>query len=1208
MRLPHTIRRQCTGPEGRRPAAWGGRLARRGVPGLLAVALALSFAAAPAHASYELVETFGEGSPFATGEEHDQARAEEGLNDQPGGIAVNDTTGDVYVADAGNNRVMRFDSQGHFREAWGWGVGDYKEEYERCGPEGEISECAGRKTVFRCESEEEITKLTICKGEKHKEEEGTGYGVSGEGAGEFQALRSIVVDQATGHVFVESGRRKGVIQVFSGKGTLITSFGEVSSEPVSVAPEMMREEEGAGNEHVVVDPGTGDVYRFDAPDSSESRVMVFKPKTPARQEYEYAEELFAGQYTNYARGLAEDANGDFYISHDEVLYKFDKGDYVAPAWEKAVPEGGGMAVEPVSGDLLRYQTHSTKIERFSAVNGAVTEKFSTGEAGLGFDALVSLLSLALNPNVSWTPGRPPGVLYGDVPISTDTHRPAHMLALVQLPVAPPKVDSESASFIGSSSATLTAQVNPDGYETRFRFQYGTEACSAHPCSEAPLGSADLGSGAVDLAAGVELSGLRPETTYHYRVLATNLYGGTTEGREQTFTTYPTTTQGLPDGRVYEMVSPPEKDGGEVFPPNASIASCEQCKPGEGAPVEPMQSAPTGDAVVYEGNSFATTGDAVKENEYRSKRTATGWQTEDLSPANESPGIGKIYTGFSADLSAGVLPWGEGGYQQLSPEAPAGYENAYLREADGAMRPLLTATPPGSTTGFKFEYAGASPNFSHILFEANYALTGETPFAPAAQKSAPGKFNLYEWVGGQLRLVNVLPGNTTAAPDAVLGGKADDLTTAEGTNAVSADGSRVFWTDTETGQSYVRENGESTVEIPDPNRFLIASSDGMKVLLADGLIFDLSGETPVESANLTNGLEGFQGILGASSDLSRVYFVDTEPITGSEQNDRGATAQAGGDNLYLYDQSSGSTRYVATLAPEDNRTEANSLAGDWQPSVNHRLAHVTLDGRYATFMSHLPLTGYENQGKFEVFEYDASSGTLSCASCNPAGVPPLGESRLPLIEPFVSRYLQPKDLSENGRVFFDSQDVLSPYDGNGSVEDVYEYEPGGVGTCTRTGGCVFLISSGHSPDDSNFVAASESGNDVFFITRDRLSPNDQDELYDLYDARVNGGFAEVTSPACTGTGCQGLPGAPPIFATPSSVTFAGVGNFEASASGTSTVTGKAKTKNARCPKGKKLKRGRCVRARAGARVHRARSGSRGRGATSGGAHTGARRAK
>ena len=47
-----------------------------------------------------------------------------------------------------------------------------------------------------------------------------------------------------------------------------------------------------------------------------------------------------------------------------------------------------------------------------------------------------------------------------------------------------------------------------------------------------------------------------------------------------------------------------------------------------------------------------------------------------------------------------------------------------------------------------------------------------------------------------------------------------------------------------------------------------------------------------------------------------------------------------------------------------------------------------------------------------------------------------------------------------------------------------------------------------------------------VTRDQLVAGDHDQLYDLYDARFHGGFPEVTSPQCTGTGCQGVPNAPP----------------------------------------------------------------------------------
>ena len=78
-------------------------------------------------------------------------------------------------------------------------------------------------------------------------------------------------------------------------------------------------------------------------------------------------------------------------------------------------------------------------------------------------------------------------------------------------------------------------------------------------------------------------------------------------------------------------------------------------------------------------------------------------------------------------------------------------------------------------------------------------------------------------------------------------------------------------------------------------------------------------------------------------------------------------------------------------------------------------------------------------------------------------------------------------------------------------------------------------------------------------------------------------------ACTGTGCQGVPPAPPIFATPSSVTFNGVGNFEPSQK--TTVKPKAKLKH--CKKGLTRKHGRCVKKKAKKAQKAAKRSKRGR---------------
>jgi hypothetical protein len=159
------------------------------------------------------------------------------------------------------------------------------------------------------------------------------------------------------------------------------------------------------------------------------------------------------------------------------------------------------------------------------------------------------------------------------------------------------------------------------------------------------------------------------------------------------------------------------------------------------------------------------------------------------------------------------------------------------------------------------------------------------------------------------------------------------------------------------------------------------------------------------------------------------------------------------------------------------------------------------------------------------------------------------------------------------VFFDSAEALVPQATNGLI-DVYEWERDGAGSCQRAGGCVYLLSSGTSTDNSYFTDASENGDDVFFVSRAKLAPQDEGETLEMYDARV-GASQRLVSPQCTGMGCQGVPEAPPIFATPSSVTFDGVGNFAAA------QTSKAKAKRTKKPKvrkkPKKKRRGKTRRA-------------------------------
>ena len=483
----------------------------------------------------------------------------------------------------------------------------------------------------------------------------------------------------------------------------------------------------------------------------------------------------------------------------------------------------------------------------------------------------------------------------------------------------------------------------------------------------------------------------------------------------------------------------------------------------------------------------------------------------------------------------------------------------------SLNPLLQSEPPNRTPqAFEMNYAGATADFSRLFFEANDALTGETPFAPEAVDGGESKSNLYEWAEGQLRLVNVLPGNAETSPGAVFGSGTQlagggNIPSSNFFHAISTDGSRVFWSDG-ADQVYVRESGETTREIPDSAAYLAASADGSKVLLSDGHLIGLGDEEP--TVDLTEGKGGFQGILGQSEDLSSVYFVDTAVLTGEEENEHGAKAQSGKDNLYAWHE--GVRTYVATLLPTDSPDEGDSV-GDWKASPSSRTAEASPNGRWVSFISAAPLTGYDNIGPCghsgggetivtpcnEVFLYDSATGELVCASCNPTGARPLGFSTLRLIYLLEDGAPQPRYLSDSGRLFFDSQDSLSPFDTNAggqpgrAVEDVYEYEPEGVGTCKRETGCVSLISAGHEPVDSNFLASDESGKNVFFTTRDQLTLADKDELVDVYDAREGGGIpaeSESGRGECQGEACQAQVSAP-NDPTPGSSTFEGAGNVD-----------------------------------------------------------------
>ncbi len=822
-------------------------------------------------------------------------------------------------------------------------------------------------------------------------------------------------------------------------------------------------------------------------------------------------------------------------------------------------------------------------------------------------------------------------------------------------VLPATVEGVSALNVASQSATFSALIDPRGSNTTYRFEYGKG--SSYEAS-VPVPDGDAGSGSSPVSVLAHVQGLAANTVYHYRIVASSA-GGSVTGLDLSFTTQSAPGLfALPDGRVWEMVSPPNKQGALIEP--LYIGTVQAAADGSGIAYVtgngPLDSEP---ALSGESNEPASNVEQLKQ--ILSVRQADGWFTRDIAVRHTGPDAfgNSDYRLFSSDLTVGLIEPAEQGATPLS--ANATERTLYLREPDGSFEPLVDPedvpanTQWGTGAGNELVFRGASPDLAHVVFSSPAKLTSN------AVKNGLAS-SLYEWSASapakeRLKLVSVLPDGKSANSLEESYPTLGDSSSRVVRNAVSADGGRVVWSyrggsflrDLTAGQTIRLDSAQGVAEPPGGAHsvFQGASSDGSRIFFIDdqkltvdstatmgawdlyvydaenGELTDLSVDHNSKQSGKVQGM-----MLGASEDGSYAYFVATGALAPG--------AIPGADNLYLvHDGEAGwdAPVLVATLSPEDSHSWAvMETSVEHGPSVQPELltSRVSPDGRFLAFMSDASLTGYDNHDSAsgaldeEVFLYQAKSHRLVCASCDPTGARPhgvfdAGENTLaiPATESLlVDRtsiwarrwlagnipawtfgshgsyaYYQSRYLDDQGRLFFTSSDALVPQDTNG-VEDVYEYEPGGIGRCERLSGCVGLISSGSSSSESAFLDASASGDDVFFITVESLVTGDRDSSFDLYDAHECTAAAQcvavapVPPPCVTESSCRAAPSPQPtIFGEPSSATFSGTGNVVPSPA----PVVKAKTKPVKVGK-KHIKRRpkRAVRARHRVRVKGGRS--------------------
>ena len=1170
----------------------------------------------------------------------------------PRGTAVDRSTGDLYVAERNNFRVSKFDSAGNFLLAFGYGVADgTTHALQTCGPEASppTTRCfapnfyplaISAETVAVDQSTGDVYvsdnwrvskftpsgQLVFMVGRnvnKTKAAEGgatqaekdfcsatsgdeCGNGASGTAANEFSGQGLPLAVDSSGAVWVgdknrlisfDSAGAPGAEIALSGTGSNISlaldSAGDFYVKSASLAGirkleagtgTLLETLDAANNPRTVTVDGTDNVYighcvttqfgcgsnpyRFDVFNSAGEKISQFGagqviggPEGNAIAVGEGAERLYAAS----ARSSEDNS----------VVQAF-------PLPEPGpLPENEHVAeLEPATATLaaeLNPEGHETTYHFEWGTSESYGESGPTETLGVEeFDPeAVSEELEELIPSTTYhfrlCATNEKGTVCG-----ADT-------TFTTLPAV--AIDAQWASEVAAHSATLNAELNPLGIAGHWWIEYGTSAAygsqTAHEALLASFG---------DMTVSSTLTGLAPNTTYHYRFVATDVRDGTpytVHGSDLSFTTQLSGLGfSLADNRAWEMVSPPKKYGGRILIPTE----------------EHLQAAADGDALAYLSrfsvNAYPDGNRAPEDSSALARRGPDGsWSSQDITPPNTRigsllSGFGGAYKLFSSELSSAVVD--SPSNSLLSPQASE--PTLYLREnADPpTYTPLVTGKEgfanvlDGTEFGGRLTFQGATPDLRHVVFST------EVPLVEGVTGGA-----LYEWTAGRLTPVSVKPeAEGGSAASATFGSGA-----ASTRKAISDDGSRVFWTG---GGLYLRDLArEETVRLDtvQPGAFGTgaeapvfqgANAAGTVAFFTDtqNLTEDANesgadlyrcevtvegGELGCDLTDITaNGAESaeVQGVVPGMSDNATEVYLVARGVLDASPDSRGDRATPGQPNLYLWRQGSG-VRFITTLSEADSH--------DWGPDAASLSATASPSGHYLAFMSERSLTGYDNHDAVngeldrEVFRYDAASESLVCASCDPSGARPVGlrgfvpsESLPPAFDPQgiwdgvslaadlpEARKLEsasvyrPRVMHDDGRVFFNAADSLVPADSNGAW-DVYQYESSGMGTCSpssggaatsvSSGGCVSLISSGTGSEESAFVDAGEGGDDAFFLTSAQLSVTDEDRDVDIYDARVGGIPATLTPhPECQGEACQ-PPVSPPSDKTPASATFKGSGNL------------------------------------------------------------------
>jgi len=1061
----------------------------------------------------------------------------------------------------------------------------------------------------------------------HKD--GVFEGLDARGGGEANGA-NLAVDPSGNVFFAESPTSRGVVSEFDAEGDFVRQITPTLPRPeaVTTLPD--------GHLLLVVDgtyPGGGGrvVQEYD-PSSPRSPLEEFGPSTILAIRGVAATTegpnriLYAGGGTYYPDGIPGGA-----------VWKISAGPRVAPT----APTVEAQASSEVTGTSARLE--ATINPNHGSV-AATSENFPGAkdcEFRYGTDPSLAIYQSLPCENPSSLGAGESGVLTSSVagagghPLTPEAIYFWRVYAANSagsdegkiesfttfIPTAPPSVFPGQAPAYGDGSATVSAEVNPNGLATSYHVEYVNDATFQadqpngfeHARSTAEVGGID---GDRQLhGVDAELTGLRLGTRYHYRFVAGNAVGIGTGGGEfvqqsrcpneeiriERHLTY------LGECRAYELVTPFSSVTGQVGTQGVLVA-------GDGS-------------ALFSGKTPFGGEPAGVLNSYVGTREDEGWLDTVVSPPN--PHREDVFTGtaFGAtpDLSEIVVS----ANAALDPGDVNNRTDVYMRKPDGSFEWISRGSRQvDQAESAPAEYVGMSADGRRVFFRAAEQLE------PAATGLASGEV-LYERDrdSGVTRVVDVDDGGQLIGKEgAVFGGAPLHPNTGlqiTAQNAISRDGLRQFFSsptpkesdgtesdDTEPVGLYLREGGK-TIKVSKPQgvdsaaedaNYEGAAADGSRVFFstAQQLTQDDTNdgedlyEYDVETGHLkrvTAGESGdaegdLQAVVAISADGSHVYFIARGVLAGNQAAatapGQPAEAQAGNNNLYVYDTGTGTTRYIAKL---------NGVIGGSR--LITRRAEATPSGRFLAFSSATPLVGEDLDGAMDVYRYDAASASLSLLSVGEEGRGRQGSFDSTLSVPGAPGEELSYAISDDGtRAFFETEEALVSTDRN-EANDVYEWHNGQVALLSC--GCGVEADGTANNAAAVFAGANPEGTDVMLITRNALVSGDRDDGdYDLYDARVDGGFAEQTPaplPNCEGEACRPAEEVSPEPAAIGSTAGGGAGNLNP-----------ARPTKPRCKHGKRLVKragkARCVKPKqvkkhrkkhvSGKKKHKAKHGQKKRG--------------